>query len=146
MESCLLYNDETVVGYVTQIIEIVNSLLINVFMLRVFHVAAILKCETKQEEIVTEHRINIVRIIYLPMYFVLQCAIFGTNLWLFSKRSHKPNVMISLIILFNFLKECLSGTLGTYVLVFACRLKYIIQELVYEWGNSPPSIARIKTI
>ena len=116
------------------------------FMLRVFHVATILKCETKREEIDTEHRINFIRIIYLPMYFILQCSIFATNLWLFSNRTYEPGVLASLIIFFNLFKECLTGTLGTYVLIFACRLKNIIDLLVYEWGNSPPAIARITTI
>ena len=54
--------------------------------------------------------------------------------------------MASLIITINLLKECLTGTLGTYVLIFACRLQNIIDELLYQWGNSPPAIARLRTI
>ena len=69
--TCFLYNDESPVGFVVQGISIFNTLLINVFMLRIFHVAAILKCETKAEEVNTEQRINIIRIVYLPMYFIL---------------------------------------------------------------------------
>ena len=51
-----------------------------------------------------------------------------------------------MIVFFNVLKECLSGTLGIYVLIFALRLRNIIEELVYQWGNTLPAIARIKTI
>ena len=50
-ESCLLYDHQTAIGCITMGFKIVNSLLINMFMLRVFAVAAILKCETKEEEI-----------------------------------------------------------------------------------------------
>ena len=32
------------------------------------------------------------------------------------------------------------------MLVFAFRLGNIIEELVYQWGNNLPAIARIKTI
>ena len=146
IDSCFLFKDYSPFGYVTQAIGIFNALLINVFMLRVFHVAAILKCETKNEEVTTEQRINIIRIIYLPMYFVLQCAIFTVELWLYSNKAHSREVMAGLIITLNLLKECLTGTLGIYVLIFACRLQNIIDELVYQWGNSPPAIARLRTI
>ena len=130
-----------------QAVVIFNSLLINVFMLRVFHVAAVLKCQTKREEIVAEKRIKIIRLIYLPTFFILSCAIYSADVWLFSSQSTQSEVNLALlIILLNLIKECLTGTLGVYVLIFACRLRNIIDELVYEWGNSPPSIKRIKKI
>ena len=64
--------------------KIVNALLINLFMLRVFSVAAILKCETKEEEIKQTKRVNLIKLVYLPAYFLLQVAIFSTDIWLFS--------------------------------------------------------------
>lgn len=50
------------------------------------------------------------------------------------------------IIVLNVVKECLTGTLGVFVLVFAQRLKVVINNLVYHWGNSPPQVERIKLI
>lgn len=89
---------------------------------------------------------DLIRIIYLPTYFLLQVSIFISDLWLFSNKDNNPILIVSFLITFNLLKECLSGTLGIYVLIFAFKLKNIIQELVYQWGNNLPAIARIKTI
>ena len=38
-ESCLLYDSQSVIGCITMGTKIINALLINVFMLRVFHIA-----------------------------------------------------------------------------------------------------------
>ena len=55
-------------------------------------------------------------------------------------------MLASLIIILNVVKECLTGTLGIYVLIFSCRLQNIIDELKFTWGNSPPVIIRLRTL
>ena len=40
----------------------------------------------------------------------------------------------------------MTGALGIFVLIFAQRLKAVVQLLVYHWGNSPPQVERIKII
>ena len=40
----------------------------------------------------------------------------------------------------------MTGALGIFVLIFAQRLKAVVELLVYHWGNSPPQVERIKTI
>ena len=115
-------------------------------MLRVFHVAAILKCETKEEEVETEKWINIIRFVYLPSYFMIKVLIFLTELAIFTNRPFSPATFVSLIVILNMLKECLTATLGIYVLIFAYRLQNIIEELKFTWGNSPPAITRLRTL
>lgn len=139
-ENCWMYDKDTLFAYVLPIVGICNSLLINLFMLRVFHVAAILKCESKEEEIRTEKLINIIRLIYIPSYFVIKILIFLTELAIFTSVDLSDTVLISLVVVLNVLKECLTGTLGIYVLKFAYRLQNIIEELKFTWGNSPPAI------
>ena len=104
------------------IIGIVNALLINVFMLRVSYIAAILKCETKEEELRTDRRIAIIKIVYLPSYFILRVLILLTQYAVFSDPDYNQWTLACSIIVFNVLKECLTGTLGIFVLIFAYRL------------------------
>ena len=40
----------------------------------------------------------------------------------------------------------MTGALGIFILIFAQRLKAVVEILVYHWGNSPPQVERIKTI
>ena len=53
-QQCWMYDKNTWAAYILPIIGIFNAVLINIFMLRVFAVAAILKCESKEEELKTE--------------------------------------------------------------------------------------------
>ena len=117
-----MYDKNTMFAYILPIIGICNSLLINLFMLRVFHVAAILKCESKEEEIRTEKLINIIRFIYIPSYFVIKILIFLTELAIFTNVDLSDTALITLVVVLNMLKECLTGTLGIYVLIFTYRL------------------------
>ena len=143
---CWMYDRDSIVAYILPILGICNALLINLFMLRVFHVAAILKCETKEEEVQTEKWINYIRFAYLPSYFIIKVLIFLTELAIFTNRPFSPVTFVSLIVILNMLKECLTATLGIYVLIFAYRLQNIIEELKFTWGNSPPAIARLRTL
>ena len=65
---------------------------------------------------------------------------------MFSDNNYDQWALAICIVVFNVLKECLTGTLGIIVLIFANRLQNIIDELKYMWGNSPPAILRLKTI
>ena len=49
-----MYDKNTWAAYILPLIGILNAVLINIFMLRVFAVAAILKCESKEEELKAE--------------------------------------------------------------------------------------------
>ena len=145
-QECWMYDRDQWSAYILPMIGICNAVLINIFMLRVAYVAAILKCQTKEEELKTEIRINIIRSFFLPAYFVLRCCIFVTEYAIFSSIDYDKATMAILIVLLNLLKECLTGTLGIIVLIFSCRLQNIIDELKYSWGNSPPAITRLKTL
>ena len=121
-EKCWMYDRDQWSAYILPIIGICNAVLINIFMLRVAYVAAILKCQTKEEELKTEIRINIIRSFFLPAYFVLRCCIFVTEYAIFSSIDYDKTTMAVLIVLLNLLKECLTGTLGIIVLIFSCRI------------------------
>ena len=86
------------------------------------------------------------KILYLPTYFMTQCAIYGTQIYLYSDEPHSGGFLVLVIVICNVLKECMTGALGIFILVFAHRLDSIINALIFEWGNTPPQIERIKTI
>ena len=44
------------------------------------------------------------------------------------------------------LKECLTATLGVFVLIFSNRLKNIVDDLRYIWGNNLPAIGKLKIL
>ena len=96
------------------------------FLLRVLQVAAILKSESKDEEVKAEQSINMLKILYLPTYFITQCAIYGTQIYLFSDRPHSGGFLVLVIVICNVLKECMTAALGIFILVFAHRLDSII--------------------
>ena len=46
----------------------------------------------------------------------------------------------------NTLKIAMTFSLGISIFVFAYKLKGTIDMLVFQWGNSPPQIQRIRII
>ena len=72
-----IYYNSSVLGCLVRVAGIFNSMCINVFLLRVFKVAAILKCESRQEEIKTDKNISLFIKIYCPAYFFCQVGIYS---------------------------------------------------------------------
>ena len=62
------YYNDSIIGIIVHIAGIGNYLLINMFLLRVFQVAAILKCESREEEIRTERNLKLLKLFYAPTY------------------------------------------------------------------------------
>ena len=115
-----------------------NGILINIFMLKVLGVAAILRCESKEEEERTARRHSVMVKIYIPIYLTSQAVVYCCQLWIFSDNQYTLTAMMTLIISSNILKMSMTFSLGIVIFVFAYQLKGTIDQLVFQWGNSPP--------
>ena len=75
--QCYLYSESSKMGQAVQFLQLLNGLFINVFLLRVLFVAAMLKSESREEEVKAQRNINLLKIVYLPAYAIIQCTIYG---------------------------------------------------------------------
>ena len=138
MDTCWVYNPNDPFAILIESTQIFNGILINVFMLKVLGIASILRCESKEEEQKTAHRHNLLVKIYVPCYLAAQALVYGCQLWIFSDNQYTLTSMLSLIIIGNTFKLCMTFSLGAIIFVFAYQLKGTINQLVLQWGNSPP--------
>ena len=141
-------NDKVNISWLVVVLEIINAMLINFFMLRILLVAYLLRCSTKEQEAWTENCYHCICAVYLPLYFVLDVFLVITG-----KMSLKSDLkdsaktqLVSAIIILNVLKEFLTATLGISVLIFSHRIKNIADEVRYYWGNSTPTIGKLKIL
>ena len=74
-EQCFIYHPRSIFGYIVVFLSIINSVLIQVFLLRILYIASILKSESKEQEQKAENNINLLQRLYIPIYFITQCGI-----------------------------------------------------------------------
>ena len=121
--SCLAYIHREWFNYLQEVLAFLNEALVNYFLLRIFSVAAILRCKSIEEEYRSKVWVNRVNRYYFPTYLILKLAVYCSSLYLWSSVPFKLWAMASLLIITNVLKASLTLTLSLYTLKFSGQVK-----------------------
>ena len=130
-DTCYVYNPNDPYAIIIELTGIFNGILVNIVMLKVLGVAAVLRCESLQQEEVIVKRHNKLVKLYIPFYLIAQALVYGCQLWIFSDQSYTLPVMVTLIVSSNFVKLCMTFSLGIMIFIFGYRLKGTIDMLIF---------------
>lgn len=117
--GCLAYVHREWFNYLQEVLAFLNEALVNYFLLRIFSVAAILRCKSIEEEYRSKVWVNRVNRYYFPTYLILKLSVYCTDLYLWSSVPFKFWAITLLLVLTNLLKASLTLTLSMYTLKFS---------------------------